>query len=195
MKEPGDPAIGFAQPVDARTLARAQGGDMQAFAALYACFGRPCFNLALRILGSRAQAEDVVQEIFLKMFGAVRSYRGEAPFGSWLKRLTVNAVIDQLRQQGRDGETGAGEGAAAAELLLADAGDAAAGVDAWALLRRLPARARAVIVLHEFEGYTHAELAMLFGQSESYSKSILARALKRLGEIAERREEETCPKT
>jgi len=194
MKEPGDPVVGFAQRVDARILARAQYGDMQAFAALYACFGRACFNLALRILGNRSQAEDVVQEIFLKMFSAVRSYRGDAPFGSWLKRLTVNAVIDQLRQQGRDGETGGGEGGGIAEFV-ADAGNAAANIDAWGLLQRLPARARAVIVLHEFEGYTHAELAELFGQSESYSKSILARALRRLGDIADRREEATCRKT
>lgn len=193
MKEPGDPAIGFAQRVDAMTLARAQNGDMQAFAALYACFGRACFNLALRILGNRSQAEDTVQEIFLKMFSAVRGYRGDAPFGSWLKRLTVNAVIDQLRAQRRDGETGAGEGDAAADLL-ADPGSPAAPLDAWALLRRLPARARAVLVLHEFEGYTHAELAQLFGQSESYSKSILARALRRLSEMAAPREEATCRK-
>ena len=50
---------------------------------------------------------------------------------------------------------------------------------------RLPPRARAVLVLHELEGYTHKELSGLFGQSESYSKSILARALKKLGGTGE----------
>jgi RNA polymerase sigma-70 factor (ECF subfamily) len=58
--------------------------------------------------------------------------------------------------------------------------DPAGLVDADSLLAHLPPRARAIVVLHELEGYTHAELAALFGQSESYSKSILARALKRL---------------
>jgi RNA polymerase sigma-70 factor (ECF subfamily) len=53
--------------------------------------------------------------------------------------------------------------------------------DAWTLLMRLPPRSRAVLVLHQVEGYTHRELAALFGQSESWSKSVLARALKRLG--------------
>lgn len=181
MKDPGDPATGFAHVVDAMTLARAQAGDMQAFAALYVRFGRACFNLALRILGNRAQAEDLVQEVFLKMFSAIRGYRGDAPFGSWLKRMTVNAIIDQLRGQRHDSDVDALELAAAQPASESD--HAAAAVDAWMLLQRLPARARAVLVLHEFEGYTHAELAELFGQSESYSKSILARALKRLSDL------------
>lgn len=179
MEITGDPARGFAQRVDAATLARAQAGDMQAFARLYATFGRPCFNLALRILGNRAQAEDLVQEVFLKMFGSIRGYRGEAPFGSWLKRMTVNATIDQLRGQRHEVDGGDAEFPRPAD----EGAPAAALVDAWTLLQRLPIRARAIVVLHEYEGYTHGELAELFGQSESYSKSILARSLARLREM------------
>jgi len=180
MTNTGDPASGFAQRVDAAILARAQSGDMQAFATLYSTFGRPCFNLALRILGNRALAEDLVQEVFLKMFSSIRSYRGDAPFGSWLKRMTVNATIDQLRSQRHEPDTDSD--ALLQQQPMADAAPAAA-LDAWSLLQRLPARSRAVLVLHEYEGYTHAELAELFGQSESYSKSILARALKRLHDL------------
>ena len=193
MDNTGDPASGFAQRVDAATLARAQAGDMQAFATLYSSFGRPCFNLALRMLGSRAQAEDLVQEVFLKMFGSIRSYRGDAPFGSWLKRMTVNAGIDQLRGQRH-------ERAADSDVLLSqrpgvDAVEPTALLDAWSLLQHLPARARTVLVLHEYEGYTHAELGELFGQSESYSKSILARALKRLHDVIETTRDKTpCQK-
>ena len=65
-------------------------------------------------------------------------------------------------------------------LPIAANGSWAQKLDAAALLRRLPPRARAVLVLHELEGYTHTEIAKLFGQSESYSKSILARGLQRL---------------
>ena len=190
MENSADMASGFAQRVDAMTLARAQAGDMQAFATLYAAFGRPCFNLAMRILGNRAQAEDLVQEVFLKMFATIRSYRGDAPFGSWLKRMTVNATIDQLRSQRHDADVDA-------EALQAqqttDAAQPAAALDAWSLLQRLPARTRAILILHEFEGYTHTELAQMFGQSESYSKSILARALKRLGELVVHAESAPCP--
>jgi RNA polymerase sigma-70 factor (ECF subfamily) len=168
---------GFVQDVDAMTLARAQRGDMVAFADLYRRFGRPCYGLALRLVGSVPQAEDLVQEVFLKLIDTIRSYRGDAPFGAWLKRMTVNAGIDQLR--GRKRFVDADPEAMFAHVAVNDA-TAAQSVDAWSLLQRLPVRARAVVVLHELEGYTHAEIAALFGQSESYSKSILARALQRL---------------
>jgi RNA polymerase sigma-70 factor (ECF subfamily) len=168
---------GFIQDVDAMTLARAQRGDMVAFADLYRRFGRPCYGLALRLVGSVPQAEDLVQEVFLKLIDTIRSYRGDAPFGAWLKRMTVNAGIDQLR--GRKRFVDADPEAMFAHVAVNDA-TAAQSVDAWSLLQRLPTRARAVVVLHELEGYTHAEIAALFGQSESYSKSILARALQRL---------------
>jgi RNA polymerase sigma-70 factor (ECF subfamily) len=175
-----DQGVGFAQNVEAMTLARAQRGDMQAFAVLYQCFGRACFNLALRMLGERQLAEDLVQEVFLKMMDTIGSYRGDAPFGAWLKRLAANACIDQLRKQRHGIEE---DPEALFSHLASDAPEAASRVDVWSLLARLPARARAVLVLHEFEGYTHTELAALFGQSESYSKSILARAIGRLNAL------------
>jgi RNA polymerase sigma-70 factor (ECF subfamily) len=168
---------GFAQVLDAMTLARAQRGDMQAFEAVYACYGQACYGLALRLTTNPAQAEDLVQEVFLKVMETIRGYRGEAPFGAWLKRMTVNAAIDQLRARKRFADQDP-------ESAVDDAADntttPAQAVDAWALLQRLPARARAIVVLHELEGYTHAEIAALFGQSESYSKSIVSRALQRL---------------
>jgi len=173
---------GFGQELDRITLERARRGDMDACAAIYRRYGTACFNLALRILGERAAAEDVVQEVFLKMINTLPGFRGDAPFGVWLKRMTTNATIDALRV----GQRFADEDAEALIASMASrAADADARVDAFSLLMRLPPRARAVLVLHELEGYTHKELSELFGQSESYSKSILARALKRLGDAGE----------
>ena len=185
-----EPGAGFAQDVDGMTLARAQRGDMTAFAALYERFGRPCFSLALRMLGQRQHAEDLVQEVFLKMMDTIRGYRGDAPFGAWLKRMAVNACIDHLRRQ-----RGGNEELSELQLaqLAGEGSEAAHKVDAWSLLARLPPRARAVLVLHEFEGYTHTELAALFGQSESYSKSILARALGRLNALVSARPLDQVP--
>ncbi|MBS0567927.1 MAG: sigma-70 family RNA polymerase sigma factor [Proteobacteria bacterium] len=168
---------GFAQIVDASVLARAQRGDMQAFATLYVQFGRPCYGLALRLTGNAAHAEDLVQEVFLKLIDSIRSYRGDAPFGAWLKRMTANATVDQLRRNKRFVDADPEAMFAASEAC---ATNSAQKLDAAALLQRLPPRARAVVVLHELEGYTHTEIAKLFGQSESYSKSILARGLQRL---------------
>ncbi len=173
---------GFGQELDRITLERARRGDMDACAAIYRRFGTACYNLALRILGDRAAAEDVVQEVFLKMMNTLPGFRGDAPFGVWLKRLTANATIDALRAGQRFVDD---DPEALFASMASRSADADARVDAWSLLMRLPPRARAVLVLHELEGYTHKELSELFGQSESYSKSILARALKKLGDAGE----------
>jgi len=173
---------GFGQELDRITLERARRGDADACAAIYRRYATACFNLALRILGERAAAEDVVQEVFLKMMNTLSGFRGDAPFGVWLKRMTANATIDALRATQRF----AAEDPETVFASMASRGaEADQRVDAWSLLMRLPARARAVLVLHELEGYTHKELSELFGQSESYSKSILARALKKLSGAGE----------
>lgn len=175
---PTEPRTGFAQEVDTVTLARARRGDGSAHASLYRTFSRPCYTLAMRVVGSSAAAEDIVQDVFLKMMDAIRHYRGDAPFGAWLKRMTVNAAIDHLRSQRHLEKDDP-------ERLFANVGDTAGLLaseahDVMGLLQRLPPRARLILVLHELEGYTHKELAELFGQTESYSKSILSRSLKRL---------------
>ena len=90
--------------------------------------------------------------------------------------MVTNATIDALR--GRQRYADVDDDALATITAAMD--DAEDRVDAWSLLMRLPPRARAIVVLHEVEGYTHKELAQWFGQSESYSKSILARALAQL---------------
>src|SRR5690606_15373588 len=135
-----------------------------AYASIYRRYGAACYTLAMRVLGDPAAAEDVVQDVFLKLFATLRGFRGDAPFGAWLKRMAVNATIDivRTRQRFRDDDTEA----VFAALPGANA-TAEDRVDAWTLLVRLPARARAVVLLHEVEGYTHRELAELFGQSES----------------------------
>ncbi|MEO5626472.1 MAG: RNA polymerase sigma factor [Dokdonella sp.] len=172
---------GFGQTLDRFTLERARRGEMAAYATIYERFGGACYNLALRVLAEPAAAEDIVQDVFLKMFGSLRGFRGDAPFGAWLKRLTVNATLDVVRAQKRFRDE---DPEAVLDAMSTTAADAQSAFDAWSLLMQLPMRARAIVILHEVEGYTHKELSDLFGQSESYSKSILARALKRLNETA-----------
>ena len=166
------------EDVDELTLRRARNGDGAAFASLYDRYAKPAYNLSLRMLGDSAAAEDVVQEVFLRLLERLRGYRGDAPFGAWLRRLVANAAIDELRRR-RWLES-------AAEVPLAQFPQtrsvAQEQAEAWQALMTLSPAARAVVVLHELEGYTHVELAAMFGQSESYSKSILSRALSRLRE-------------
>jgi RNA polymerase sigma-70 factor (ECF subfamily) len=172
---------GFGQALDERLLEQARRGDGSAHAAIYRLYSRACYTLALRILGEPAAAEDVVQDVFLRMMDTVSRFRGEAPFGAWLKRMTANATIDVIRRNKRfDGE----DASEHLESLQTQAIPMDSAVDAWSLLMRLGPRSRAVVLLHEMEGYTHKELSELFEQSESYSKSVLARALKRLDSMA-----------
>ena len=173
---------GFGQALDALVLQRAKGGDGAALEAIFRLYSRACYNLALRILGQTAAAEDVVQDVFLRMMDTIKDFRGDAPFGAWLKRMTANATIDVVRRSRRFDNQDAEE-----RIANLESGEISAesGVDAWSLLMQLSPRARAVVILHEVEGYTHKELAGLFGQSESYSKSVLARARAQLGMLAD----------
>ena len=168
----------FYAPLDELTLRRAQRGERNAFAEIYERYKRPCFTLAVRVLGEPAAAEDVVQEVFVRLFEAIGKFRGDAPFGAWLRRMVANATIDELRRRRwLESDDGLDLHAATAPGLteLPER-----QLEAWQMLMRFPPRARAVLVLHEVEGYTHKELGAMFGQSESFSKSILARALERL---------------
>jgi RNA polymerase sigma factor (sigma-70 family) len=168
-------ATGFGAEIDELTLARARRGDGVAFEAIYRRYSRAAYTLALRLCGRPDLAEDVAQEAFLKAMEKLSSFRGEAPFGAWLKRLVANSAIDRLRAERRWVDP---ELAAVAEPQQ-DAGSEAQ-VEALGLLSRMSAPARAALVLHELEGYSHPELAALFGRSESYSKSLLSRAIQKL---------------
>lgn len=170
---------GFGTSLDPEVLRQARRGKNSAFEVIYKLYGSSCYNLALRILGEPAAAEDIVQDVFLRMMASISRFRGDAPFGAWLKRMMVNSTIDVVRRNRRfDGKDPEDHFA----VMQAETSSPEARVDAWNLLMQLSPRERAVVVLHELEGYTHKELALLFDQSESYSKSILARSLRRVAE-------------
>lgn len=178
MAEAGNPVQdAFFQALEPPLLAGLRRGERAALAAVFERYQRAAYNLALRMLGDGPAAEDVVQDVFLRLPAAAARFRGEAPFGAWLRRLVANACIDELRRrQWLDRDTPA-EGMVDPAT---GAGLAEAQAEAWALLRGLSPPARAVLVLNAVEGWTHAEIGARFGQSESWSKSILSRALRRL---------------
>jgi RNA polymerase sigma-70 factor (ECF subfamily) len=166
---------GFALPFDPDQLAALRRGERAALAQAYDRYATPVHGLALRVLGQPQDAADVVQEVFLKLPRAVRHYRGEAPFGLWLRRLAATATVDQLRQRRRLVALDEARAELAGEACVP-----ASLAEAQGLLDRLSPSARLVLLMHAVEGYTHAEMAQLFGLSPSWSKSVLARALKRL---------------
>jgi RNA polymerase sigma-70 factor (ECF subfamily) len=172
-----DADYGFATPLDAATLVRAQRGDRDGLEAIYRTYARAAHALCLRMLGRSAAAEDATHDAFVRAFERLHSYRGEAPFGAWLKRLVANTAIDRIRSERRwDSDADAVDS-------LESGGTEPQLAEAIGLLARLNPRARSVVWLHSMEGYSHAEIAARFGQSESWSKSQLARSLQRLREL------------
>lgn len=165
---------GFGRSLEEAIICRLRAGDSRALASAYDCYGSAVYGLALKVLKDPDDAADVSQEVFLKLPRACRQYRGEAPFGAWLRRLTSNATIDLLRGRRRLLSLEAVH----AELI--DHSSPADASEAQGLLDRLTPTARLVLLLHSVEGYTHVEMAAYFGQSESYSKTVLSRSLRRL---------------
>jgi RNA polymerase sigma factor (sigma-70 family) len=166
-------------------VGRAQGGDVRAFEVLYRQHVRRVFGLCWRLASDDAGAEELVQETFVRAWSNLGSYRGEAPFASWLYRLAVNLALNEKRSRKRS-----------PFLTLApeELGNVAApgsrpggttldlGVDLERALRALPPRARAVIVLHDIEGHKHEDIATLMGMEPGTSKSQLHRARRLLRE-------------
>lgn len=157
-------------------LARSRRGDNEAFARLYREQAQGVFVLALRLTGDRDKAEDVTQETFLKALRGMGGYRGEAPVQVWLRRMAANAAIDVLRleRRWRPFET------VQEELLVEEPAPSQHALEIDGLLARLRPDARAVVWLHTMEGWSHAELAVRFGRTESWSKSVLSRSLRML---------------
>lgn len=181
----------FATAVDELTVKRAQQGDMQAMAVIYDTLAKPCFNLAYRMAGSAPAAEDIVHETFVKVISKIKRFRGKSPLWAWVRQITFNTAINHLNrakwvQPLQDGAT--------LEQTLADPHteqQPAVQYDAEQLLAQLAPRSRAVLLMHDLEGMTHGEIAAAFGQTESFSKSVLFRARKQLQTLIERQSEPT----
>ena len=173
--------------IDAAVLALAKRGDAQAHAALYTAFSPLVFTLARRMLASRVLAEDVLQETFVEVIRKIATYRGDADFGYWVRRIAINRCLMQLRSAWSARRVDK-------EHFDDEAAAATANPDVSIALERaldaLSPSARAVVWLHDVEGLTHAEIGKVMARSTSFSKSQLARAHERLKFLLEGTPEE-----
>jgi len=163
---------------DPEWLERARRGDMHAHARLYETFAPMVYTLAYRMLASRTQAEDVLQETFVEVIGKLHTWRGDGEFGIWVRRIAVNKCLMHLRSCWASRQVPLD-----AEPNIETKSDAADGLLLERALAALPPTARAVVLLHDVEGYTHQEIGRLMGRTASFSKSQLARAHDRLREL------------
>ena len=155
-------------------VARAAAGDVRAFEELYRAHLPRVHSLVRRMTGGR-DADEATQDVFVRLWHKLGSFRGESAFTTWLHRLAVNVVIERFRsetlrrQRLRDGED-------IFAVLPAPARSDDLSMDFETAMLKLPDGAREIFVLHDVEGYKHAEIAALLGISAGTSKAQLHRA-------------------
>jgi RNA polymerase sigma-70 factor, ECF subfamily len=155
--------------------------DVPAFEELYRQHSTRLFNLAWRMCGTQADAEDLLQETFLLAFRKLPEFRGDSTVGTWLYRLAMNRCLDHLksRQTRASGATTPlDEETLPGPRRVPDAG--IKRIDLERAIERLPDGARAAFVLHDVEGFQHHEIATILGISEGTSKSQVHKARLRL---------------
>ena len=175
----------FAIDVPNRLLADARNGSMPAFERIYRLFERPVYTLALRLLGDRDEAQEILHDTMLKLFQNIDSYRGDSPFWGWLRQIAANEALMRLRKRARLAyveDVPEPDDDEQSTLLPPAAADASRLVEA---MQRLPDATRSVLWLYHAEGYTHEEIAGLMQRSVSFSKSQVARGTRRLRQILE----------
>jgi RNA polymerase sigma-70 factor, ECF subfamily len=187
----GDPCD-VARLPEREIIRRAQLGDASAFECIYRTHCGRVYALCSRMLGNRAEAEDLTQETFLTVLRKIRTFRGDSALFTWLHRIAVNIVLMRLRRKfrpqtsadeidERDGNCNdLGEKLGAPDLLLAGS------IDRLHLQRafdRLAPCQKMVVDLHDIQGYKHHEIARIMDCSIGTSKAQLHRARRKLREL------------
>ena len=159
---------------DRRLAERVLAGDEAAFRRLYGRHTPRLLQLALRLLaGDEAEAEDVVQDTWIKAVERLDGFRWEAELGTWLHAIAMNVTREALRRRGTRREVEWPEGE---EPAAAAAPETIEPVDLEAAIAALPAGYRTVFVLHDVEGHTHEAIAEELGVTPGTTKSQLFRA-------------------
>jgi RNA polymerase sigma-70 factor (ECF subfamily) len=189
---PGSSLSGFGLLSDAEIMLRVKAGDDAAFDHLVEKFRRPLVGFLYRMARSHAVAEELAQEVFLRVYRSRGSYRADAKFTTWMYRIATNLAVNHARDtRGRRGEVSLdepseggvafevadGEPTAEQELLQRERVRAIRShVDA------LPERQRLAVVMHKYQGLDYRQIAQVLKLSESATKSLLFRAYETLRE-------------
>lgn len=189
--------VGTSQPGEAEVerslIRRAQRGDRAAFDALVRRYDQEVLRMALRIVRSPDEAQDLYQEAFLKVYRSIGQFRLESRFSTWLYRVVMNVCYDHLRRQRTRGEVQATENedgqpdfaqtlADDRPVLNPDRALAAAEISRrlQAALARLSPRERMVFELKHCQGLKLRAIGEMCGTSEEAAKNSLFRALQKL---------------
>jgi RNA polymerase sigma-70 factor (ECF subfamily) len=164
-------------------------GDREAFTLIYRSYSELVHRICLRMLRDPAEADDAAQDVFVRVFLKINTFRGESAFSSWLYRLTTNVVLMRFRRNKHSwislNEGTEHDGDPSSEIDAPDlhVGDLFSRIDLQAAIDVLPDGYKAAFILHDLHGYGHKEIAAIFGFSVGNSKSQLHKARRRMREF------------
>jgi RNA polymerase sigma-70 factor (ECF subfamily) len=164
-------------PTPRAVLDRTATGDADALAELFGRYGATVHAAAYRLTASAADADDVLQDVFVGLPEAIRRYDGRGSFAGWIRKVAVRVALMRMRRATRRGEVELDD------IATAPATHPAERVDIERALAALPAGLRSVFVLREVEGYSHAEITEMLGLRPGTSEVRLHRARRRLREL------------
>lgn len=175
--------------IDEELVGRLAQGDLSALETLYGRYARPVFSLALRILGDSADAEEVTQDVFERVWRHAPTFDAErGRFGTWLMSMTHHVAIDKVRKRQRRPQTVQGEAAERVALVLPDLGadvseSTLRNIEAQQIrraLHSLPPSQQQAIELAYFGGLSHLEIAAALGDPLGTVKARIRRGMERL---------------
>jgi len=167
-------SVPAADVVATSDVARAAAGDASAFEAVYRTHLPRVHSLVRRMTAGR-DADELTQDVFVRLWQKLGTFRGDSSFTTWLHRLAVNVVIERFRTD-RVRRARLHDGEDIFEVLPGPTQTRDLGMDFEAALEKLPDGAREIFVLHDVEGYKHHEIATLLEISAGTSKAQLHRA-------------------
>jgi RNA polymerase sigma-70 factor, ECF subfamily len=179
------PRIAATLADDAQLIAACRRGEARAMEMLYHQYKRRVFGMSHRIVGA-SDAEEVAQEVFVRVFRGLVSFRGDSALSTWIYRLTVNAALSHLAKRGRRQEV-SDEHLAELPAPTGSERDPSLASHIEAALVQLPAGYRAILVLHDVEGLSHEECAAILGCRVGTCKSQLHKARARMRELLDSR--------
>jgi len=167
-------------------ISAAQLGDETAFRSLYELSVGRVYALCLRLAADPGAAEELTQDVFVRAWEKLRTFRGESAFSTWLHRLTVNVVLTEKRTRGRREKRVFSTDELEDLERPGSVPPSGTRLDLEQAIAALPPGARTVFVLHDIEGYQHEEIAEMSGLAAGTSKAQLFRARRLLREMLER---------
>jgi RNA polymerase sigma-70 factor (ECF subfamily) len=169
---------------DSDLVERCLNGDLGAFEEVYRQHSTRLYNLAFRMVGNAADAEDLLQDIFLTAYRKLDSFRGAAALGTWLYRLGMNVCLDRLRSKAaRQDQATDTLDERLGKTTQSNTLGSVSRIDLERAIESLPEGSRAAFLLHDVEGFDHHEVGQILGVAEGTSKSQVHKARLRIREF------------